>query len=113
MLTLTKGENAIIRRNLLDAEGNPLLLSSLQSITLRLRTIKSAVFLEYTYPSTNLRQGTTTSQLEFELIVSVSSGLPAGYITLEIELQKTDSDFQTDLYQTDILQETAVVVQNA
>ena len=105
MLTITKGENAVIRRNLLQANGSTALnVGSLYSIIARLKT-KSTTYLELTYPHANLRIGQNAAQIEFEIVESISDTLPTQALILEFEMKMVDPDFGTDIHQINIHQE--------
>ena len=109
MTTILKGENILVRRNLLQADGTtPLLVSSL--------TLAKATIIQFGTPlqtytlNTNaeLRQGTTTSQLELEIKKTLSATFAKGDIIIEWEIEINIAEFDVDTVNNQQFRETAL-----
>lgn len=109
MKRIAQGENALIRRNLLKADGTALLLSSLTTLTAQV--IQKGIVIEtLTYPSTRLRQGGTTSQAELEINTTVSGQFKKGRITIRWTIVATSIIFTAEGVQKDIIDEDVLDV---
>lgn len=94
---MIKGENALIKRRLKDANNVDLPIASLVSAKCRLNGI------EYVYgTNAELRQGAVSNELEFEITKEISATLPKSTLTIEFELEVPNADFDVDLNQVDI-----------
>lgn len=102
MAILKKGENALIRRNLLAVNGTtPILLSSL--VFLHAHIIQyGRLFATFTYLPTpspvqnEIRQGESTSQIEVEITKELSLLFREGAVTMKLIMEQTDASFETD-----------------
>lgn len=109
MRVINKGENVIIRRNLLKSDGTALLLSTVSSLSVNL--VQDGVVVEaYTYPSTYLRQGTSTSQLELEISTAVSNSFKKGKVTMKVTITFANVEFDAEGLQRDIIEEAILNV---
>lgn len=96
-LTISKGENVLIRRNLFQQDGTtPLLISSLAvcKVTLKQTGASDIVYTVGTNPE--IREGESTSQVELEIKKTVSAAMVKGEVTAEWEFELTDADFAVD-----------------
>lgn len=104
MKRIAQGENAIVRRNLLKADGTPLLLSTLT--TLRAEIVQSGMVIETnTYPSTKLRQGGSTSQAELEVTTDISATFLKGRVAIRWTVVAPSLIFTAEDIQKDIITE--------
>jgi hypothetical protein len=104
MKRIAKGENAIVRRNLLKADGTPLLLSTLSTLTAEI--IQSGLILETnTYPSAKLRQGGSTSQAELEVTTNISDMFLKGRVAIRWTIVAPSLIFTVEDIQKDIITE--------
>jgi hypothetical protein len=109
MLAIKPGENAIIKKDVYGT-GALLLLSSLVSAKVDIM-FNSKILATYTYPSTYLRQGDTTSQLELEISSILSADFrPNTTIDAQWTLVKTNSEFSST-EQKDIIKEAILMVE--
>ena len=104
---INKGENFIEVRDLKQANGSPLLLSDVESITVQL--IQGLFIQEYTYPSAALRTGDTTSQVELEVTTIISNKLVPGNVNLIWKVKKIESEFEIEGSQLDIIPEINII----
>lgn len=96
-LSISKGENVLIRRNLYQSDGTtPLLISSLAlcKVTLKQTGEADIVYTEGT--DAELREGTATNQVELEVKKTVSAAMVKGEVTAEWEFEVTDATFTVD-----------------
>ena len=98
------GENLIWRGNLIQKDGSAILLAtggpSGGAVEASVDLIQNGKVLEsLTYPSANFRQGETTSQLEYEIIRSISNLFTKGNVTIKVTVTVSDSDFDTESVQ--------------
>lgn len=103
--TIKRGENILIRLNIFQNDGTtPQLLTDCSLIKLELlqnnKVIKSWSKVTTVYDD-NLRQGTSTSQIEAELLTTESEDFPLGDIDLRKTVEATDAEFETELIQHD------------
>lgn len=104
MKRIAQGENAIVRRNLLKADGTALLLSTLT--LLRAEIIQSGTVIETnTYPSAKLRQGGSTSQAELEVTTDISAKFKKGRASIRWTIQANSAVFTAEGIQKDIISE--------
>ena len=109
MRVINKGENVIIRRNLLKADGSNLLLSETTSLTVDV--IQNGYVIEsYTYPSTYLRQGESTNQMELEISTTISNQFKKDKVSLKYTLIFANAEFSGEGVQKDIIEENALIV---
>lgn len=109
MKIIAKGENALIRRNLKKADGTALLLSDLTTRTAEL--IQNGVVIEsLTYPSARLRQGTSTSQIEYEINTTTSNLLRKGRVAIRWTFIGANALFTSEGVQKDIITEDVLDV---
>lgn len=112
--SIKRGENLLIRKNLLQADGSPLLLADLAGAVVHLKhTVKSKQIILKTYEygsDPELRAGTTTSQLEFELPMVTSAELPLGSIIAEFVLDVNDVNFHVDSASRNIIRQDTIAV---
>lgn len=98
MPILYRGENRLITRQLRQDDGTtPLLVSALSSVVLKLYQgdTLQGTFTKGTDPQ--LRAGTGTDELVFELTSTISLALAANLpLTLRWELQLPDADFSAE-----------------
>ena len=104
---IEKGENALIRRDLKKVDGTDLLLSTLTTFTAEILQ-NGKVIETLTYPSTKLRQGSTTSQAELEITTTVSNQFRKGKVCVRWTLVApstvfTDEDIQKDIITEEVL----------
>jgi hypothetical protein len=104
---IAQGENALIRRNLKQADGSNLLLSTLSTFTAEIIQAGNVIEL-LTYPSAKLREGTTTSQAELEVSTDVSAQFRKGRVSIRWTLVApsvvfTSEDIQKDIITEDVL----------
>lgn len=94
MLTIQNSGNAIIRRNLFQADGTDLLLSSCNSISVQLLR-GNTVIATYTYgTSPEVREGEQASQLEVEVKSALTKN--TGKITMDVLITISDASFVVD-----------------
>lgn len=105
------GENILLRRNLQKADNTALLLSETSNISATLIQAKKTV-KKWVYGTDNeLRQGQSTSQVELELLSTVTSGLAVGEALLKWEIKLPDAAFVVETKQVQIITEQITVVQ--
>jgi hypothetical protein len=98
---ITTGENAIIRRNLLKADGTVLLLSSLTSLTAEI--MQNGVVIEsLSYPVAKLRQGASTSQIELEINTTTSAKFKKGRVNVRWTIVASSAVFTSEGSQKNI-----------
>jgi hypothetical protein len=112
-VTVTKGENLLIRKTLLKADGTALLYTDLSNSDTKINVyFQKSLIISYSKgTSTEIRQGTTTSQLEFELTKAFTSTLLGEYV-IEYIFQVANTDFDVDLVQVNISSQELEVVKN-
>jgi hypothetical protein len=96
-LSISKGENVLIRRNLYQSDGTtPLLISTLAlcKVTLKQSGAADIVYIEGTNPE--LREGTATNQVELEIKKAVSAAMAVGEVNAEWQFEVTDATFTVD-----------------
>lgn len=109
MKRIAQGENALIRRNLLKADGTALLLSTLT--LLKAEILQNGSVIEtLTYPVAKLRQGATTSQAELEVNTTVSASFKKGRVAIRWTIQATSAIFSAEGIQKDIITEDVLDV---
>lgn len=101
---MIKGENILIKKRLKDANNLDLLVSSLVSAKVRLNGVQYVLGV-----ASQLRQGSATNELEFEITKAISGVLPLGKLTIEFEIEVPNADFNSDLNQVDIFRETIII----
>lgn len=108
MPTIVRGENAIIRRNLLASNGStPVLLSSLVYLSAQIRQY-GVIMAEYimtpiqdpVHPE--IRQGIITSQVEVEITKTLSDRFKEGPVTMKLFMEQADAEFDEDQELRDI-----------
>lgn len=104
MRIINKGENVIIRRNLQKADGSNLLLSEITSLSVSIIQ-DGAVIETLTYPSTYLRQGQSTNQLELEISTTNSNKFKVGKVSLKYTIVFANAEFTGEGTQKDIIEE--------
>ena len=111
-ITISKGENFIIRRDLFLADGvTPLLVSTLESCQVSLiqadKIIKS-----YTLgtPEVYLREGLTNNQLELEIDTVTSNLINFGKAKLSWKIKRTNPVFTVEGKQLDCIVEDDIIV---
>lgn len=108
-INIIKGENFVLRRDLQLADNSPLLVATLTELKADL--IQNGVVIKnYTYPSSELRDGTTTSQIELEIKEATSLLLSPGMCQIRWYLKRPNAVFQADTFQKDIISEDNLVV---
>jgi hypothetical protein len=101
---ITQGENALVRRYLLKADGTPLLLADLT--LLQADILQTGNIIETnTYPSAKLRQGVSTSQVELEVTTDISARFRKGRVAIKWTLQAPSLIFTAEDIQKDIITE--------
>lgn len=109
MKRIAQGENALIRRNLLKADGTALLLSSLTLFTAEI--IQKGIVIETnTYPEDKLRQGSTTSQAELEVTTDISDLFRKGRVAIRWTIEANSALFSSEGIQKDIITEDVLDV---
>jgi hypothetical protein len=110
-VTLLKGENKIIRRNLFQSDGTtPLNVSSLSLAKVTLIQ-NGTTIVTYTYGTNpELRLGTAANQLELELKKTVTAALLKGSVIIEWEFEIASTEFVVDGVNNQQFRETAVYV---
>lgn len=109
MRVIQKGENVIIRRNLLKADGSALLLAQITSLSVAI--IQDGYVIEtLTYPGTHIRQGESTSQLELEISTTNSNKFKKGKVNLKYTLIFANIEFEAEGIQKDIIEENVLNV---
>lgn len=109
-VTITRGENFIVRRDLFLADGvTPLLLANLTILKV---TIVQAdkVLRTYNYPEPELRQGLSTSQAELEVSTTTSDLIIPGKAKLIWYLRRTNPTFVFEGNQLDVIVEDNIIV---
>jgi len=102
MPTIKRGENAIIQRNLFYSNGSTaLLLSSLSLLHAEIiqygKVLATYVYLPTPSPvQTEIRQGTSTSNIEVEITKEVSDTFREGSVTMKLIMEMTDAEYATD-----------------
>lgn len=96
------GENHIVRVSLFQTDGTtPLLLTDLVAKSVKIiqhnKTLATYVF----GTDAEIRQGTTTSEIEIEIKKVVSEQFRRGKVFIELTLDRTDADFDVDLEHRD------------
>lgn len=104
MRLINKGENVLIRRNLQKADGSNLLLSEVSSIVAAI-TQDGYVIDTLSYPSTYLRQGDSTSQLELEITTATSDRFKPGKVIVKYTIIFANPEFEGEGIQKDIIVE--------
>lgn len=101
-LQIYPGENLMIRLNLIKKDGTPLVISTdLNSCTISLKQ-NGRVIETYTYPTPAndyLRVGETTSQMELEITSAITAPLTKGALSIFVEVNADDTDFDEALTQ--------------
>ena len=110
MKVIQKGENVIIRRNLLKADESALLLADITSLTVDIKQ-GGDVIDTLTYPGAYIRQGESTSQVEIEISTTNSNKFKAGKVSLRYTIIANNADFSGEGTQKDIIQEDVLSVQ--
>ncbi len=104
-MILVRGENAIVQRSILDADGNPVVLDSCLSISADVMAM-GRVLYSTVYPSEELRQGIGASNLlELEVTGARSARFPWGSVSVRWRIKVPDSVYTTDPGQIDIVSE--------
>lgn len=118
MPTIKRGENTIIRKNLLDSDGEtPLVISSLATISAQIKQY-GYVLAEYVLlPTPNpvqgqIRVGATTNQLEVEIVEALSETFKEGSVTMKILMRKADAQFIVDTKWRDLDDEEIFTVES-
>lgn len=102
MPTIVKGENALIRRNLLAVNGTtPVLLSSLVYLSAQIKQfgviMAEYIMLPVQVPAhPEIREGLTDSQVEIEITKTLSDRFKEGSVTMKLFMEQADVEFDTD-----------------
>jgi hypothetical protein len=93
MRTIFKGENVIFQRNLKKADGSPLLYADVSTLTVAL--IQNGEVIETLTKGVGayIRQGDTTSQLEYEISTTTSNKFSRGRVMAKYTLIYTNAEF--------------------
>ena len=91
---LIKGENALVKQNLLASDGTtPVLLSSLTYLSAQVIQFRR-VLASYVYGTdAEIRQGDSTSQVEVEISEALSATFKEGLVTVRLTMDQADADF--------------------
>lgn len=114
-MEIIKGENAIVRINLTQADGTTALLYS-DCLLIKAEVIQLGRVLVTYIAGTDaeIRQGATTSQVEIEIKKAVTESFIAGTkVQLKLYIETANAEFSVDGEQSDIMIEdifTSVVV---
>ena len=102
MPTIKRGENAVIQRNLFASDGSTaLLLSSLSYLVAEVRQF-GVTLATYTYLPTpdpvqgEIRQGSSTSNIEVEIVKAVSDLFLEGSVTMKLIMEQTGGEYDSD-----------------
>lgn len=96
------GENAIIKRNLFASDGTtPLLLSSLALLHAQViqngRVLATYIYLPTPNPvHPEIRQGTSTSQIEVEITTALSEDFREGAVTMKLIMEQVNGEHEVD-----------------
>ena len=102
MPTIKRGENAIIQRNLFASDGTtPLLLSSLSLLHAQIiqhgKVLATYIYLPTPNPvQAEIRQGTSTSNIEVEITKDLSDDFKEGSVTMKLIMEQTDAEYAVD-----------------
>lgn len=94
---------------MIKADGTSLLLANVSELTAEIIQ-KGEVKEMLTYPSSKLREGTSTSQIELELSTDVSATLQKGRVTVRWTIVGANALFQHEGIQKDIITEDVLTV---
>lgn len=106
-VTLARGENAILKRNLLQSDGTTLTVASVTSIAVNL-THSGYLVKSYTYSPTTtsaFRSGDNGGQVLLEITPTVSASMPVGKIVAEYVVTVPDAAFLDGSSQVDRIYE--------
>ncbi len=109
VINIYAGENLLLQRDLKDADGNNLLLSSLTSLRVDILQDEKLITTYY-YPSGYFRQGATNSQVEIEVSTEISTQLRRGNLSFRYTITAPNTEFTAEGSQIDIFTETPVWV---
>jgi hypothetical protein len=108
MPTIIRGENALIRRNLLASNGTtPVLLSSLVYLSAQIKQF-GIVMAEYIMTPeqdpihAEIREGLIPSQVEVEITKTLSDRFKEGPVTMKLSMEQADAEFDEDQELRDI-----------
>lgn len=102
MKLITKGENAIIRRNLEKADGSDLMADDLTTISVDI--IQNGNTLEtLSYPTPKLRKGTVDWQVDLEISTDISNQFTTGKVVARWTLIGSSAIFTAEAIQKVII----------
>lgn len=98
MLTISKGESRIFRRNLYQPDKTTAIsLSSCNLVQVKLRQAGVTLVTYIKGTDTQLREGSaSTNQIELEVTSTLSATFAKGYIEAEWTVKLADSNFSVD-----------------
>ncbi len=108
MLNLKKGENAVIKRLLKQRDGSD--FARTEFTTLAVELIQSGQLIQsYAYPSTYLRAGTASNEIELEITTTISALFSSGNVVAKYTFAGSDAEFDGGVFTIIITEEILAV----